>query len=536
MRCPPLQTPDNAEKPVCSAEADTVDFGTMCKSECLPGFWRREGALEVVCMASGQWDDELSACVSDSQASGAVSGPRCSDWSTWSPCESCGRSGDGQRRRKRMCDPGMPDWESGLCRGCAECVDKATLFTATCECAGDDSDGFAIETYLCSDVDLPSGSVQWRRSARVPCRCEGCRSSPCLNGGRCMSVTPQREFMCDCASDFAGDYCETALTCEVKPSPCLNTGACVAVDNQMRCACPAWAAGSFCDAPLNCSRWITWGCASCGFAIETRLCYAGGSAHFHTQNVATDKENVRRMLVAIDAALSDTMPSGDDVTDCEWSEWSECERQPMVAAPVECERVRRLMCRAQEQGGGQGGWLPSQRLATTGCACPGKRLTLLKQWSAWHDCWPTVCDLPRFRRRQRQELDWRKGVVQRQNVVLEWHPCVVVPCPGPNTTAAAAAVAVATRSWRCEHGMCEPNLREVDRSSSSRHVDVIQFGNQTIVAVVVVVVGVVVFAIIWCLVCAMGRSKKRRRVVKPLIRWWCGTQRATPQQFDISCL
>ena len=73
-----------------------------------------------------------------------------------------------------------------------------------------------------------------------------CESSPCKNGGKCISENG--EWKCDCTSQYFG------LNCEYERNPCqyvkcLNGGTCQrsTVTMNATCICPPFFEGALCD-------------------------------------------------------------------------------------------------------------------------------------------------------------------------------------------------------------------------------------------------------------------------------------------------
>lgn len=71
-----------------------------------------------------------------------------------------------------------------------------------------------------------------------------CRSSPCLNGGLC--VTLATGFECNCQAGTSGDYCQV-IDDPCFSNPCLNGGTCTQVGDSYSCACTENYQGTNCD-------------------------------------------------------------------------------------------------------------------------------------------------------------------------------------------------------------------------------------------------------------------------------------------------
>ena len=63
-----------------------------------------------------------------------------------------------------------------------------------------------------------------------------CSSSPCQNGGTC--VSPLYHFVCLCTPGFEGDLCELSVADECSSSPCQHAGTCVDGVGVYECVCP----------------------------------------------------------------------------------------------------------------------------------------------------------------------------------------------------------------------------------------------------------------------------------------------------------
>ncbi|CAF2104402.1 unnamed protein product [Rotaria magnacalcarata] len=76
-----------------------------------------------------------------------------------------------------------------------------------------------------------------------------CRSSPCINGGTCMSTGNYPYWQCICPILYTGSRCEiTSLGCSSNP---CRTGTCVNLPNgAYRCLCPSIMTDTNCDIPI----------------------------------------------------------------------------------------------------------------------------------------------------------------------------------------------------------------------------------------------------------------------------------------------
>jgi Notch-like protein len=73
-------------------------------------------------------------------------------------------------------------------------------------------------------------------------------SSPCFNGGLCISYEDENEtttFECRCPGAFTGEFCQLRNPCS--PDPCQNGGTCEIFGDSGVCHCPVNFRGLFCN-------------------------------------------------------------------------------------------------------------------------------------------------------------------------------------------------------------------------------------------------------------------------------------------------
>ena len=61
-----------------------------------------------------------------------------------------------------------------------------------------------------------------------------CVSSPCINGGTCVTVA-SNQYICTCPINYSGLNCATYNPCA--SLSCQNGGNCVVLNNQASCSC-----------------------------------------------------------------------------------------------------------------------------------------------------------------------------------------------------------------------------------------------------------------------------------------------------------
>ena len=82
----------------------------------------------------------------------------------------------------------------------------------------------------------------------VQCLESFCSYIECQNGGMCMDTTTMTGFVCDCATGFSGQFCESPSDL-CSPNPCMFGGLCSRslVTNTFSCLCPLEQEGRLCQ-------------------------------------------------------------------------------------------------------------------------------------------------------------------------------------------------------------------------------------------------------------------------------------------------
>uniref|UniRef100_A0A5S6PZG2 Uncharacterized protein n=1 Tax=Trichuris muris TaxID=70415 RepID=A0A5S6PZG2_TRIMR len=79
---------------------------------------------------------------------------------------------------------------------------------------------------------------------------EECTSSPCLNGGSCVSgQSPSEPYVCDCLAGTSGRHCEVRYVDNCLVDGCLNGGSCESQNGTFVCQCPPLFSGAQCHLP-----------------------------------------------------------------------------------------------------------------------------------------------------------------------------------------------------------------------------------------------------------------------------------------------
>ena len=86
----------------------------------------------------------------------------------------------------------------------------------------------------------------------VRAKCDACATSPCANGGECVSRgRPQHEFECRCAAGYHGTTCEHMIDA-CFGNPCRNQGTCqVLEEGRFSCECPPGFTGARCESNVD---------------------------------------------------------------------------------------------------------------------------------------------------------------------------------------------------------------------------------------------------------------------------------------------
>ncbi|XP_065838269.1 protein jagged-1-like [Oscarella lobularis] len=111
----------------------------------------------------------------------------------------------------------------------------------------------------------------------------GCKDSPCLNGGTC-TVIPD-SYTCTCPQDFSGPNCAIDMN-RCRSSPCRNNGACSNLPNNFACDCQPGYTGQLCSTEIdecssdpclygNCSDFEKSFSCTCHPGFTGRLCATG---------------------------------------------------------------------------------------------------------------------------------------------------------------------------------------------------------------------------------------------------------------------
>ena len=86
-----------------------------------------------------------------------------------------------------------------------------------------------------------------------------CSYVVCQNGGTCMDTGSGPGFMCECPSDYDGQYCETPeLFCS--SNPCMFGGICSEMSGTFSCLCPLNRGGRTCEDGKSKISCILWQC------------------------------------------------------------------------------------------------------------------------------------------------------------------------------------------------------------------------------------------------------------------------------------
>ena len=80
----------------------------------------------------------------------------------------------------------------------------------------------------------------------LPADIDECASSPCQNGGACVTLGGDCSYTCNCVLGYAGTNCETNID-DCATSPCQNGGTCVDGINSYSCNCVPGYAGDNCE-------------------------------------------------------------------------------------------------------------------------------------------------------------------------------------------------------------------------------------------------------------------------------------------------
>ncbi|XP_077975770.1 uncharacterized protein LOC144431476 [Styela clava] len=133
---------------------------------------------------------------------------------------------------------------------CAECLDPkcpANTNIGQCSIQCTNSRTCSGDRICCADGNC--GTVCF----------SACDSSPCKNGGRCLTRAVDA-FQCECTAGFTGTTCEEpVITDPCNPSPCKNNGICQTNGQDFTCQCRFGFKGRLCErrnsARSRCQYW-----------------------------------------------------------------------------------------------------------------------------------------------------------------------------------------------------------------------------------------------------------------------------------------
>ncbi|VDI04724.1 neurocan core protein [Mytilus galloprovincialis] len=145
------------------------------------------------------------------------------------------------------------------------CVSSPCLNGGTCITAG--------RSYYCI---CPEGITGYK------CAVTPCTSSPCLNNGECK--VENDTYQCDCTVGFNGPECQET-PCSVEP--CFYNGTCTVLGSSFNCACTEGYNGSRCEVQRSCKY---------GWKMHEDKCYYFSSSNKNWRGAKSACQNLNSML------------------------------------------------------------------------------------------------------------------------------------------------------------------------------------------------------------------------------------------------